>query len=137
MPGAAGLTQPATPPPAPEHSVASASNPVPVRAPQPSYPRAAYRSDSHSTWLLPASSGGAPALRVWMTSSGIAVVLFAAGGQVHAHTLAQVAVAAVALVTGYTAGAAVYSRLTSAHFRGIVLGVLVASALLSLATAVG
>ena len=37
-------TQPATPPPAPERTVASASNPVPVRAPQPSYPRAAYRS---------------------------------------------------------------------------------------------
>ena len=70
-------------------------------------------------------------------TGGIAVALFTAGGQVHAHTLAQVAVAAVALVTGYTAGAAVYSRLTSAHFRGIVLGVLVASALLSLATAVG
>lgn len=37
--------------------------------------RAAYRSDSHSTWLLPASSGGAPALRVWLTRSGIAVGL--------------------------------------------------------------
>lgn len=50
--------------------------------------RAAYRSDSHSTWLLPASSGGAPALRVWMTSSGIAVGLMsgwdpAAGAERH------------------------------------------------------
>lgn len=34
--------------------------------------RAAYRSDTHSTWLLPASSGGAPSLRLWMTRSGVA-----------------------------------------------------------------
>lgn len=36
---------------------------------------AAYRSDSHTTWLLPASSGGAPAIRVWLTRSGLAVGL--------------------------------------------------------------
>lgn len=37
--------------------------------------RAAYRCDSHTTWLLPASSGGAPGIRVWLTRSGIAVGL--------------------------------------------------------------
>lgn len=37
--------------------------------------RAAYRSDSHTTWLLPSSSGGAPAIRVWLTRSGVAVGL--------------------------------------------------------------
>ncbi|KFL35980.1 energy transducer TonB, partial [Arenimonas donghaensis] len=41
-------SQPATPPPAPvqpaQPALASSSNPVAVRAPQPSYPRAAYRS---------------------------------------------------------------------------------------------
>ena len=36
---------------------------------------AAYRSDSYSTWLLPSTSGGAPALRVWLTRSGLAVGL--------------------------------------------------------------
>lgn len=33
--------------------------------------RASYRSDSHSTWLLPASSGGAPSLRLWVCSAGV------------------------------------------------------------------
>lgn len=71
----------------------------------------------------------------FLASSAIATVLFVAGGQVHGHTLAQVAIASGALAAGYAGGAMVYRRLTAAHFRGIVLLVLVASALLSLATA--
>ena len=71
----------------------------------------------------------------FLASSFVAVALFVIGGQIHARTFAQVSVAAAGLVAGYAVGAMVYRRIPVTHFRGIVMLVLVASALLSLATA--
>ena len=74
----------------------------------------------------------------FVSSSLVALALYAIGGQLDRFVLASAGVGLPGLVAGYVAGNVVVGRLDAAQFRGVVVGVLVCSATLILVrTAVG
>ena len=73
---------------------------------------------------------------LFFTSSLIAVGLFAASGTMDRETSALAGAGLPALLAGWGLGAAAYSRLGAGRFRGVVLVVLVVSAVSAAASAV-
>jgi uncharacterized membrane protein YfcA len=66
-------------------------------------------------------------------SSAIALVLLGAGGTIRAETVWLAAFGLPALLAGYAAGARAFRRIEAARFRQLVIGILLVSALVSLA----
>lgn len=72
---------------------------------------------------------------VFCTQGAVAFALFAAGGLVDRTVLGLVATYVVALPIGWTAGAKLFDRMDARHFRGAMLVMLSASAVVALGSA--